>query len=117
MKMVCKKNSLFVVSIYYDMRGQSIISPEDTDKLSRLLQMIEIEFQMKYGGIYLEQQPIIATLDSAHVSLEPPPPPLTDASGDPGEGSERILLSFPPHHPLDDSELLPWGGGSIDIDP
>lgn len=69
MKMVCRKNSLFVISIYYDMRGQSVItSPKDSENLSRFLQMIEVEFQMKYGSIYLEQQPIIASLDTSNVS-------------------------------------------------
>lgn len=75
MKMVSRKNSLFVVSIYYDMRGQSVInSPKDSENLSRLLQMIELEFQMKYGGVYLEQQPIIAALDSSDVGFYFPPP-------------------------------------------
>jgi hypothetical protein len=69
MKMVCRKNSLFVVSIYFDMRSQPVIaSPLDSDNLSRLLQMVEAEFQMRYGGIYLEQQQVIAALDSTHVS-------------------------------------------------
>ena len=67
MKMICQKNELFVVSVFYDMRGQSTILPPDSDNLTRLLQMIEIEFQMKCGQLYLEQQPIIATLDSSQV--------------------------------------------------
>jgi hypothetical protein len=69
MKMVCRRNDLFVVSIFYDMKGLAVLTPTDSDNLSRLLHMIELEFQMKCGGVYLEQQPLISSLDSANVSL------------------------------------------------
>jgi hypothetical protein len=72
MKMVCRKNPLFVVSIYFDMRGQSVITAsQESENLSRLLQMVEAEFQTEYGEIYLDQQALIATLDSIHVRLPP----------------------------------------------
>jgi hypothetical protein len=63
MKMVCRRNATFVVSVFYDMKGQAFIPlGGPREELEELLNRIEIEFQMKCGDVYLRERDRIAGL-------------------------------------------------------
>lgn len=63
MKMVCRRNAVFVVSVFYDMKGQAFIPlGGPREELEELLHRIELEFQMKCGDIYHQEKDSIAGL-------------------------------------------------------
>mmetsp|Transcript_16629 Transcript_16629/g.25026 ORF Transcript_16629/g.25026 Transcript_16629/m.25026 type:complete len:212 (-) Transcript_16629:252-887(-) len=63
MKMVCRRNEKFVVSVFYDMKGMSFIpAGGPREDLAELLHQLEVEFDIHCGGIHESLQSKIAGL-------------------------------------------------------